>query len=167
MPVYLSLGSNVGDRMENLRKALQLLGQQERVRVGAASRIYETEPIGIVEQPTFLNMAVEIETELAPLEFLKAIKGVEAEMGRIPSARWGPRLIDIDIVLWDDRVVEHDALVIPHPEFRSRAFVLKPLAEIAGDAVDPVSGKSVEELASETGAQGWVRRYEPAEAASG
>ena len=166
MPVHLSLGSNVGDREENLREALASLASLDRVRVCAASRMYETEPLGVVDQPWFLNMAAEIETDLAPLELLDAIKGIEVELGRAPSACWGPRVIDIDIVLWDDRELEGDRLAIPHPEFRRRAFVLTPLAEIAGSARDPATGLTVLELAGRADATGTVRLHDPVDRAN-
>ncbi|MBI5091782.1 MAG: 2-amino-4-hydroxy-6-hydroxymethyldihydropteridine diphosphokinase [Candidatus Hydrogenedentes bacterium] len=158
MRVHLSLGSNLGDRRTNLSVALTQLDRLERVRVLTKSELYETEPIGIVDQPAFLNMAAEIETDLEPLELLDAVKQLEAQLGRVPGEKWGPRLIDIDIILWGERVESWDRLVLPHAEFRNRAFVLVPLREIAPDAVDPVTGMTVAELAESPAAHGKVAR---------
>lgn len=154
--VRLSLGSNVGDRAGNLGSAIAGLRETLGVRVDKVSRCYQTEPLGITDQPAFLNLAVEIETALEPLELLNAVKDIEARLGRTPTPRWGPRAIDIDIILWGSLAMETERLTIPHPEFRKRAFVLAPLAEIASDAVDPVSGLTVAELASRPEAKGRV-----------
>jgi 2-amino-4-hydroxy-6-hydroxymethyldihydropteridine diphosphokinase len=161
MRVHLSLGSNLGDRMRNLQDALDRLDGLHHVRVVNVSDCYETEPVGVVDQPAFLNAAAEIETDLAPLELLDAVKAVEVELGRVPAVRWGPRLIDIDIVLWGDRLVREARLEVPHPAFRRRAFVLVPFAEIAPQAVDPVTGKTIGELAESPGGAGRVYRLGP------
>ncbi|MBX7257205.1 MAG: 2-amino-4-hydroxy-6-hydroxymethyldihydropteridine diphosphokinase [Candidatus Hydrogenedentes bacterium] len=158
MGVYLSIGSNLGDRQENLLGAVECLEKIPGTRVFVVSSVYETAPIGDIDQPSFLNLAVGIETALTPLELLDATQDIERLMGRVPSRRWGPRLVDIDIVLWDDRVMDTDRLRIPHPEFRKRAFVLRPLTEIAPETVDPVTGRTVVQLAASPEAQGEVRR---------
>ena len=158
MRIYLSLGSNLGDREANLRAACDALDELNGVCVRAVSHGYDTEPVGRVDQPAFLNAAVEIETDLEPLELLTAAKGIEQQLGRRPSGRWGPRCIDIDLVLWGDRVLESDALTLPHARFRERAFVLAPLAEIAPDAVDPITGDTVAALAEKPGVHGRVVR---------
>lgn len=146
--IFLSLGSNLGDRGGNLAAGLEALGKTPRVAVLAVSHAYETEPAGVENQPGFLNLAAEIETDLEPLELLNVVKKVELELGRRPTDRWGPRTIDIDIVLWGNRVSETARLSLPHPEFRNRDFVLSPLAEIAPEVVDPVSGRTIAELAA-------------------
>ena len=151
MPVYLSLGSNVGDRETNLRSALELLRSTPGVTLTGESGIYETEPVGDVDQPAFLNMASAMETTLEPLALLARLKEIESVIGRVPTRRWGPRVIDIDIVLWDELVLSRERLKIPHSEFRNRAFVLVPLAEIAPNVVDPVTGMSVAELLARVG----------------
>ncbi len=158
MRVWLSLGSNLGDRAGYLNAAVAALRDLESTRVRAVSHGYETEPVGKTGQPAFLNAAVEIETELAPLELLNAVQGIEARLGREPSERWGPRVIDIDLILCGQEVITTDRLVTPHPEFRKRNFVLAPLAEIAPEVMDPVSGKTVAELAVLPEAQGRVRK---------
>ena len=152
MRVHLGLGSNLGGRAENLRAALRELAAETGIELVACSHAYETAPWGVTEQPAFLNMAAEIETDLAPLELLNVAKAVETRLGRVPTQRWGPRKIDIDILLWGNRTLETSALTVPHPGFRERPFVLIPLAEIAPDAADPVTGKTVAELARDAGA---------------
>ena len=154
--VYLSLGSNLGDRTGNLAAGLRALDARAGVRVVTVSLCYETEPIGVIDQPPFLNMAAAVETTLEPLELLDVVKKVEVEAGRAPGAAWGPRILDIDIILWGGRIVETPPLRVPHGEFRNRAFVLTPLAEIAPEIVDPVSGQTVGELAANPALEGWV-----------
>jgi len=147
------LGSNLGDRSANIRGALNAI---EGARIERVSREYETEPWGVEEQPSFINVVAEIETTLEPLELLDAMKVVESNLGRGPSEKWGPRVIDIDIVLWGNSVIRTARLTIPHSSFRKRAFVLVPLAEIAPDVVDPETGLTVAELAALPEATGRV-----------
>lgn len=154
MGIFLALGANLGERRQTLESALRALHGTPGIEVLQASPLYETEPIGELNQPLFLNAVVEIKTELAPLELLNATQGIEQALGREPSYRWGPRAIDIDIVLWDDMVLDTERLSIPHPRFRERAFVLAPLAAIAPKVVDPVSGRSTDALLAEIGEQG-------------
>ncbi|MBP8131338.1 MAG: 2-amino-4-hydroxy-6-hydroxymethyldihydropteridine diphosphokinase [Candidatus Hydrogenedentes bacterium] len=158
MRVYLGLGSNIGDREQYLVAALDALRRLQGVRVAAVSPCYETEPLGEAGQPAFLNMAAAIETELSPLEMLRAVKEIERRVGRLESWRWGPREVDIDLILWEQEVLETEALTLPHRAFRKRAFVLAPLADIAPDAVDPVTGKTVGELARSPEAEGRVKK---------
>lgn len=160
MRVHLSLGSNLGDREANLRAAVAALAAMDGIAVVRASHCYETEPVGVREQPPFLNIALEVETAFEPLELLERIQELEHQLGRTSTFRWGPRSIDIDIVLWGARQVSTERLTIPHAEFRNRAFVLAPLTEIAPDAVDPVTGMTVAELAAQPGAHGRVERKE-------
>ena len=156
MIAYLSLGGNLGDTRANLRKALALLDEHPGVEVLRVSRCYLTEPVGELNQPVFRNVAAEIKTGLAPLELLNAVKRIEQAMGRAPGPRWGPRLIDIDIVLMQDAVLDTPELTVPHARFRERAFVLQPLAELAADAVDPITGLTVRALAMRPEALGRV-----------
>jgi 2-amino-4-hydroxy-6-hydroxymethyldihydropteridine diphosphokinase len=161
MIVLLSLGSNLGPRESHLAAAIATIEQSQAARVLQVSSCYETAPVGETDQPTFLNVAVEIETELSPLELLERLQDIERELGRTPTYRWGPRNIDIDIVLCEDQIVSNERLEIPHPRFRDRAFVLAPLAEIAPKAVDPVTGRTVETLAAAPEAQGDIVRRGP------
>lgn len=165
--VLLSLGSNLGDRGGNLAAGVRGLGGLEGVRVVAVSHCYETAPWGLEDQPWFLNVGVEIETTLWPRELLAGLKRIEREAGRAPGPRWGPRTLDIDIILWDERIIEEAELRVPHPEFRSRAFVLVPLAEIAAERVDPVSGLTIEALARSAAGRGDVERAGRLELAHG
>lgn len=131
---FLGLGSNLGDRSENLRRAVALLDARDGVRVVRTSSIYETEPVG-PPQPDFLNAVAEIDTTLSPRALLEACLGVEAEMGRVRRERWGPRVIDVDLLLFDDQRIDEPDLVVPHPRMHERAFVLVPLAELAPDLI--------------------------------
>ena len=157
--VFLSLGSNMGPRLENLRAAAAGLRGLEGVRVQALSSCYETAPVGKTDQPPFLNMAMEIETDEEPLEFLGSVKDLERRLGRKKAERWGPRCIDIDIVLWGAQRIASEELTVPHREFRGRAFVLVPLAEIAAEVVDPESGRTIAALAEAVGGKEGVRLH--------
>lgn len=134
MKIILGLGSNLGARLQNLREAVRLL-EARGMTVRAKSDVFETEPWGGVEQPSFLNACVKMELfdEKSPLEILKIVKDIECEMGRVKNVRWGARLIDIDILLIDDIVYESETLTVPHAEIKNRAFVLHPLSQICGE----------------------------------
>ena len=151
--VYLGLGSNLGDRQDNLDKALDFLAQ--RVQIDQVSSVYDTEPVGPIDQPRFLNLVCRAYTTLAPMELLNLAKGIESNLGRVFGERNAPRPIDIDILLYGDRVIETPKLVIPHPRLGERAFVLIPLAEIAPDLVHPVNGKTIDDMLKDiSGMQG-------------
>ncbi len=156
--VYLALGSNMGDRRGNLAAALQQL--REMMEISAISSIYETEPVGYLEQARFLNMVCSGKTGLSAQELLRRVKEIEKSLGRQPTFRNGPRPIDIDILFYDDLRIAQDDLTIPHPRMAERAFVLVPLAEIAADKVDPASGRTVQELL-ESVSQDGVQKLAP------
>jgi 2-amino-4-hydroxy-6-hydroxymethyldihydropteridine diphosphokinase len=128
---YIGLGSNLGDREKNIEKAINLLKKTEKTKVNKASSLYETEPQGYEKQNKFLNGALELETSLSPFELLKALQGIEKKLGRRRVIKWGPRTIDLDILLYDDLEIDEKDLKIPHPEMLKRTFVLVPLKEIA------------------------------------
>ena len=142
--VYLGLGSNMGNRQDNLDRALDFLSQ--RLRIEKVSSVYDTEPVGNINQPRFLNMVCQVYTRLAPSELLTLAKGIEKKLGRIFGKPNAPRPIDIDILFYGDQVIETPELIIPHPRLTERAFVLIPLDEIAPDLVHPVNGKAVNQL---------------------
>ncbi|MFC1972160.1 2-amino-4-hydroxy-6-hydroxymethyldihydropteridine diphosphokinase [Chloroflexota bacterium] len=138
--IYLSLGSNMGNRQGNLNRALDMLSQ--RVRLGKVSSVYETDPVDNINQPRFLNLACEAYTRLEPPQMLALSKGIESKMGRTGKTK-EPRPIDIDILLYGDQIIDTPDLVIPHPLLHERAFVLIPLAEIAPETVHPGFNKTI------------------------
>ncbi len=156
--VYLGLGSNLGDSRENLRNALDFLSQ--RLRMGLLSAIYDTEPVGNVNQPRFLNMVCQAFTSLTPAGLLTTAKAVELKMGRAPGTSGAPRSIDIDILFYGDQIVNAPELVIPHPRLVERAFVLVPLADIAPDLVHPVNHKTIKKLLQSVEGKDGVRKFE-------
>ena len=145
---YLCLGGNLGDRMAALLEALQLLDAAPGMRRTACSSVYDTEPWAVADQPNFLNLVVAYETTLTPADLLAACQSVEAAVGRTPSFRWGPRRIDVDILLYGDEVVDsaEPDLKIPHPRLAQRAFVLVPLAEMVPERLVPPDGPTVRGL---------------------
>ena len=147
--VYIGIGSNLGDRHRNCLRAIELL-RQNGLFITKQSSMHETEPWGVTEQPEFVNMTVETETVLAPIELLKMLKKIEKDMGRQDTIKWGPRIIDLDILLYDNIILKTDSLTIPHPLMHEREFVLGPLSEIAGDFIHPVLKKSIADLFKET-----------------
>ena len=158
---YLGLGSNLGDRNQNLAQALELMSKHAVVE--QVSSIYETEPVGYQPQPLFLNAVCRISTELKPKQLLRLAKRVEAKLGRTPGFSNAPRTIDIDILFYGEEVLSSKELTVPHPRLAARAFVLVPLAEIARDLVHPGSGKSIKKLLADLGTVTGVHQWAEAE----
>ncbi len=166
--VYLGLGSNLGERERNLEEAIRLLAG--RVRVERLSSIYETEPVGYLEQPRFLNAVCEVAASLAPGELLALVKEIESALGRMPGFLNAPRPIDLDILFYGDQVIDIPELTIPHPRLTERAFVLVPLAELAPRLVHPVNGKTVAEMVKRIDVRGvrkWDGEFQVAEKRTG
>jgi 2-amino-4-hydroxy-6-hydroxymethyldihydropteridine diphosphokinase len=143
---YVSIGSNLGDRLEYIREAIGKLKQVEEIKICKASSVYETQPVGHKNQGWFLNMILKLKTTLEPLHLLELLLGIENQMGRKRNQKWGPRNIDLDILLYDDLILNSAKLTLPHPKMHQRRFVLVPLAEIAPRVVHPLLKKSIERL---------------------
>ena len=167
--VLVGLGSNLGDKQENLRRAVECLTaagadasagtpSAAPARLLAVSSLYRTAPVGVLDQDWFFNAAIRVETALSPRRFLQTALAIERRLGRVRSVRNGPRLIDIDILLWDDLVLEMPGLVIPHPRLHQRLFALEPLAEIAAGLRHPLLGRTMSELRADLSAAGGVWR---------
>ena len=133
---YLGLGSNLGDRLEHLREAVRLLGAEPTVEVVRSSRVYETEPVG-PPQPAYLNAVIEVRTDGTARELLEACRRVEDALGRVRAERWGPRTIDVDVLIFDEETIDEPDLVVPHPRMHERGFVLVPLGELEADPMLP------------------------------
>ena len=155
MAIFIGLGSNIGNREGNLRMALRYL--EPLARAVNVSSIYESSPVGVEDQPNFYNCVAEIVTGLQPEALMRHLKNIEYEIGRRPGPRWGPRPIDLDLLLYDDVVMETDLLTLPHPRMHERAFVLTPLAELAAGVRHPALDGSVGELAKRAGTDGISR----------
>jgi 2-amino-4-hydroxy-6-hydroxymethyldihydropteridine diphosphokinase len=156
---YLALGSNLGDRLATLGRAVELLDGAPGIEVVRSSRVYETEPVG-PPQPAYLNAVIEIDTALEPRELLAACLAVEAELGRVRAERWGPRSLDVDVLTYDHLTVDERDLVVPHPRMHERGFVLVPLRELDQDPMLP-GGRSLASLRLAPGAVMGVRPFAP------
>lgn len=143
--VYISFGSNIGDREKAIEEALDLIDQNQ-MKITKRSDIYETEPYGYTDQPVFLNGAVEVETKLTCREVLERLLSIEKEVGRVRKFKWGPRLIDLDIIFFNDEIYDEEDLKVPHTDMQNRDFVLKPLNELCPDFIHPVLKKTIKEL---------------------
>jgi 2-amino-4-hydroxy-6-hydroxymethyldihydropteridine diphosphokinase len=146
--IYLHLGSNMGDKQDNIAKAILAIGKRIG-KIVTKSSLYETEAWGIKEQESFINQAIQINSDLSPKEMLTKCLAIETEMGRQRKEKWGPRIIDIDILFFGTKKINDKDLVIPHPEIKNRNFVLVPMMEIAGDLIHPVLNKTIEEIYDE------------------
>ena len=155
--IFLGLGSNIGDRRSNLDNAIRIL----ELEIGSASSLYETEPVDYMNQPWFINQVVEVKTDLNPMELLSLCQNVENKLGRTRTISKGPRTIDIDLLFYNDAIIESHLLTLPHPGIPHRRFVLIPLDEIASNFVHPVLKRSVSELLKSTMDRSEVRRIDP------
>lgn len=144
--VYIGFGSNIGDRLAHIQNAIHALSKTEGITLQKISSIYKTDPIGYEAQAEFLNGVAAIQTSLAPLSLLHTLKNIETAIGRKHRIRWGPREIDLDILIYGDLCLQTEKLVIPHPEMHLRRFVLAPLAEVAPDLVHPVLKGTIQTL---------------------
>ena len=145
---FIGIGSNLGSPLKNCQRSITLLEEHPRIEVIARSSFYETEPVGPTDQNWFLNAVAKVTTDLEPLALLDTLLAIEGVMGRIRKEKWGPRIIDLDLLLYEDSVLKNSRLEIPHPEMTQRRFVLAPLAELAPDLVHPLENKSIQQLLS-------------------
>ncbi len=159
--VFVGLGSNRGDRLYYLSQALKAMAPLPETKILNYSSIYETAPVGYVNQSNFLNMVVEIATIHNPLAFLKQLQKIELDFNRIRERRWGPRTIDLDILYWGDQQIETEELIIPHPQAVKRRFVLVPLNEIAADFAPPPHFEKISKLLEVVADKGWVEVFLP------
>ena len=162
--IYIGLGSNLGERLENLQAAIAAL--EPEVHPIECSSVYETPPWGYLDQPNFLNQVVMAETELSPEDLLSHLKGIEADLGRQETFQFGPRKIDLDIIFFDDKVIESHPITIPHPRMESRGFVLLPLADLAPNLEHPVLGVTVQELLAQVEVLG-IEWFSPGDCSDG
>jgi 2-amino-4-hydroxy-6-hydroxymethyldihydropteridine diphosphokinase len=156
---YVSLGANLGDRLEHLREAVRLLAATEGIDVVRSSRVFETEPVG-PPQPAYLNAVIEVRTTLDPRALLEAAQAVETALGRVRAERWGPRTLDVDILTFGDRTVDEPDLEIPHPRMHERGFVLVPLGELDDDPMLP-GGRRLSEIRLSPDVVFGVRAFAP------
>ena len=156
LKAFLSLGSNMGDRLEYLSKAIDKIAEIQGCNILNKSRVYETEPWGYENQEAFLNLCISIETSLSPYELLESLQTIELELDRVRKIHWGPRTIDIDILLFDDIICEDDKLTIPHPRMSERAFVLIPLYDIEKNLI--IDGIKLEDLINKIDTRG-IKEY--------
>lgn len=151
---YIGIGSNVGDKLNNCRKAIDLINTIDGCTVTDRSRFYRTEPVGVISQDWYVNGAIRIETALSPYQLLRSLLSIESDMGRIRRRKWEPRVIDLDILLYENEVIEEEALTIPHPLMHARRFVLTPMVQLNPGLVHPVFGRTLSALMNDLSAEG-------------
>ncbi len=161
--VFLCIGSNLGDRLTYLKNALFRIADFTETIISSCSSVYESAPVGYLDQDDFLNIVVRISTNYSPELFLESIKKIEDDLGRVRKIKWGPRTIDIDILYWGNEIVKTNALEIPHPEVQNRKFVLVPLNEIAADFKAPPQFRTIFEILKNGSDKSWVELYLPKE----
>ena len=148
MKTIIAIGSNMGEREEYIRQAIDMM-EEKAGHILAVSDTIETKPYGVTDQADFLNLAVSMETELTPRQLLEVLHGIEADLDRVRLIRWGPRTIDLDIIFYGDRIIDEEDLHIPHIDFYHREFVLGPICQIEPDLIDPRTGKTIRKLLEE------------------
>ncbi len=146
---YIGIGSNMDNPLEQCRKAIGLIAASPDLTLSKTSSFYKTEPVGITDQGWFVNAVVSAETTLSPTDVLKTLLGIERQMGRTRQLKWGPRVIDLDLLFYDDSILEYPGLKVPHPEIQNRRFILAPMDEIAGGLIHPLLKKSINKLLAE------------------
>ena len=146
---YIGIGSNLGIPEENCTKAIEKISSTKDIKIISKSSFYQTAPIGNIEQDWFINSAIKIDTQLTPRELLSALLSIESEMGRIRKEKWGPRLIDLDLLFYDNLILNQEGITLPHPEIQKRKFVLVPLNEIAENLTHPIQKKTIKTLLQE------------------
>lgn len=146
---YIGIGSNMDNPLEQCRKAIRLIAASSGLTLSKSSSFYKTEPVGITDQDWFVNAVVSAETTLSPSDILNTLLGIEQQMGRTRQLKWGPRVIDLDLLFYDDSILEYPGLKVPHPEIQNRRFILAPMNEIAGEFIHPVLKKSISKLLAE------------------
>ncbi|UOY91443.1 2-amino-4-hydroxy-6-hydroxymethyldihydropteridine diphosphokinase [Ectobacillus sp. JY-23] len=154
---YIGIGSNIGDRFGYLKQAVSLLNESDNIKVEKVSTVYETAPVGYVEQASFLNIAIQVSTNLKPHQLLETMQSIEMKLGRKREIRWGPRTIDLDILLYNHENIETESLIVPHPRMYERAFVLAPLCDINEDVKQAISDMQLEEMIRREGVTVWKR----------
>ena len=147
---YIGIGSNLGTPGKNCTKAIERISADHDIKIISKSSFYQTAPIGNIEQNWFINSAIKIDTQLTPRELLSALLSIESEMGRIRKEKWGPRLIDLDLLFYDNIILNQKGITLPHPEIQKRKFVLIPLHEIAEDLIHPTLKKTIKTLLKES-----------------
>lgn len=157
--IFLGLGSNIGDRLNYLKEAVKRISSLPNTKIRKHSSVYETAPVGYSEQDNFLNMVVEISTDLNPIAFFKEMQKIEKSLGRIRKVKWGPRVIDIDILYWGSEILNTKSLQIPHAEIENRRFVLVPLNEISPDFKTPHQRQAIGELLENVQDDSWVELF--------
>lgn len=156
---FIGLGSNMGDKEANIGKALEMLGASPGIRLKGTASLYRTDPVGYLDQDWFLNTVTRVETELDPHQLLKLLLAIEDRLGRVRTIRWGPRPVDLDLLLYGGEEIHSPGLIIPHPRMCERAFVMAPLAELAPGLVFPGRGTAAE-LAGKLAKEQWIEKYE-------
>lgn len=159
--IFIGIGSNLGSAGENCKKAVSLLCESKTITLIAQSALYQSEPVGKTSQPWFVNAVIEIRTTLSPDGLLKCLLNVEQQLGRVRKEKWGPRVIDLDMLDFDGRILNSKTLTLPHPEMVNRRFVLEPLNEIAGSAIHPVEKKSIKDLLNKLPKNPVVKKLRP------